>query len=184
MGDKPNTAETNRLKLAMSEARQSRVVRLYFQGMRVHPIAKRLKISDRTVLRDIDRARHTWRESASQTYDDLLPEKLAEIDELKRAAWTGWRRSLEDEEEITEQTGADGITVRRRRRGQSGNPAYIRSLTKLVETECQLRGMLDPKPGNELVIPVVEVVVTSREEKEEFETITTQQFRKISETPG
>lgn len=182
MGDKPNTAEKNRLALAKSEARQARVIRLYFEGWRVHRIAKRLKISDRTVLRDIDRARAEWRERSGATYENMLPEKLAEIDQLRAASWEGWKKSLEDAEEFAESVGPDGVTVTRKRRGQSGNPAYIRSLTKLIELECQLRGMLDPKPTQEQAIPVVEVIVTSREEKSQFETITTSQFKKIAET--
>lgn len=184
MGDKPNRNEINRQKLIQSEERQAKVIRLYLQGNRVHRIAKAMGISDRTVLRDIDRARQAWKEKTGRTYDDLLPEKLAEIEHIKRAAWVGWRESLKDEEEVGESTGPEGTTVRRRRRGQSGNPAYLRTLAKLVETECQLTGLLDPKPSQELAIPVVEVVVTTRQEKEEFETITTQQFRKIAETPG
>lgn len=182
--EKKSTGETNRLKLIQSEARQAKVIRLYLQGNRVHRIAKVMGISDRTVLRDIDRARQAWKEKTGRTYDDLLPEKLAELEHIKRAAWVGWRESLKDEEETTETAGPEGTTVRRRRRGQSGNPAYLNTLCKLVETECQLLGLLDPKPSQELAIPVVEVIVTTRQEKEEFETITTQQFRRIAETPG
>jgi transposase len=184
VGDKPNRNELNRLKLIQSEARQAKVIRLYLQGNRVHRIAKMMGISDRTVLRDIDRARQAWKERTGRTYEDKLPEKLAEIEHIKRAAWVGWRKSLKDDEEVTETTSPEGVTVRRRRRGQSGNAAYLNTLAKLVETECQLTGLLDPKPSQEQTIPVVEVVVTTRQEKQEFETLTTSQFKKIAETPG
>lgn len=183
-GSKPNTAEENRRKLIAAEKRQARVVSLYLQSARVHQIAKLMGISDRTVLRDIERARASWREVAGRVYDDLLPEKLAELDEIRRAAWKGWKRSLEDEEEITEETSAEGKKSKTRRRGQSGNPAYLNTLEKILRTECELRGMLDAKPAQEQVIPVVEVIVSNRDEKEQFETITTQQFKRISETPG
>ncbi len=182
MGKKPNTAETNRLALVKAESRQSQVVSLYFQGMRVHRIAEKLGISDSTVLRDIERARQAWKEVAGKTYDDLLPEKLAELQEIKNAAWEGWRSSLADaKDEREESSDAHGNKTVRRRRGQSGNPAYLNALTKAVETECQLRGMLDQKTAQEIVIPVVEVVVTSREEKNQFETLTTEQFRRLTE---
>lgn len=178
MGAKPNTAEKNRLQLAKSEARQARVIRLYFQGMRVHQIAKRMKISDRTVLRDIDRARAEWRETAGKSYDEHLPEKLAEIEQIKTAAWRGWAKSLADEEEYTEESSEDGHKVRKKRRGQSGNPQFLNVLSKQVELECQLRGMLDPKPSTTVVVPVVEVIVKNREEKDQFETLTAEQFAK------
>ena len=182
MGKKPNTAETNRRNLIKSEARQSRVVRLYFQGMRVHQIAKRMEVSDSTVLRDIERVREEWKANAGRTYDELLPEKLAEIQEVKAAAWTGWRKSLEDDVEVTEESSdAHGSRTKQRRRGSSGDSSYLRTLTRLIATECQLRGMLDQKPAQEIVIPVVEVVVTNREEKNQFETLTTEQFRRLTE---
>jgi hypothetical protein len=72
----------------------------------------------------------------------LIAEKLEEIAEIKKEAWEGWIKSKEDamkrvEESISSATGAREKnsleTV-----GQTGNPSFLATVIKCVESECKL----------------------------------------------
>ncbi len=173
--------------------RSEKAVSLYRRGKTFREISKALKVSSRTIERDIDRARKEWREKASQSYDKHLHEQLAKIDEAEAAAWVGWERSLQDDvttrTEDSETEGEPAVKTVITRRGQSGQPAFIAEITKLAALRCKLLGLLDQDARNESVdtenASVVSIVVGSREEADTLRTLTVSQYQaKLAESTG
>lgn len=171
---KRSTAQQNKRDLAASEQRQAEIIRLYLSGAKIADIAKEVGISERTVMRDINRAREQWKEHAARNYDELLPEKLMQLEEIRHAAWQGWVDSRKDFSETT--VSDKGIATKTR--GQAGNAAFLGQLEKILRLECQLRGMLKDESESTNVPTIVEVVIKSREEHEEFKTLNLEQYRK------
>lgn len=183
------TDQTNRRKLAASEKRQDAVVSAYLTGTSLRQIAAEFGITVNTVVKDVGRAREEWRKKAGLSYEEHLPQKLAEIERMRKEAWNGWKRSLRNERRrsVTEYTNADGCgtsttsTTARR----DGDPRFLSLLEKYMRLECQLTGMLDGKPPERDNVPVfVEVVVNNRDEVDEFETITVEQFKQSARLPA
>lgn len=175
----------NRRTGTASESRQAEVVRRYLTGERIAEIARSLGVSHRTIMRDIERARKTWREETKKSYDELLPEKLAELNEIRKANWAGWKRSLEDARSRSRKVRntPDGITVEnaKKREQKVGDPKFLGQLERILRTECELRGLLDKSDGKENgdAPQVQEVVITSQEEYQQFqETLSMEDFKK------
>lgn len=173
MSKRATTQQNTRARVA-SEARRTEIVRLYLAGEKLDVIAEQVGISKRTVIRDINRARKVWKEETARNYDELLPEKLTQLDEIRRAAWEGWKESRKDATEVTI-SEEHGKTVKTK--GQSGNPSYLNQLAQILRLECQLRGILDTD-GDSMNIPsIVEVVITSKQEHEEFKSLNFEQYK-------
>ena len=175
----------NRRTRAASEARQAEVVRLYLTGHRIATIVRELGVSTRTVMRDLERARKTWKEQIGRTYDDLLPEYLERLQTLWQANWDGWRRSLQDTHtrSKSDTTGEKGSyeTKTTTKSKSSGNPRYLSQLERILRTECELLGLLDKdgNTGNQDAPQVQEIVISSHAEYEEFkQTVSMEEFKK------
>lgn len=184
-------SSTQNLKeLAASEERQEEVARRYLTGSSMRRISQQMGISLSTVARDLQRTREAWQERNARTYEELLPEKLAALDVIRAQAWIGWKRSLRDERSETDETGTNGhgpfSKQRKRRKGQSGNPNYLSRLESCLRLECELRGMLNKDTGGNVNVAadVVEIVITTRAEHEEFKTLSMDEFRKLSGKVG
>ena len=182
----PATTETNARQLTASQQRQARVVELYLTGKSLRTIAADVGVTVRTVLRDVSRAREEWKERAARTYAELLPDKLAELEQMRQAAWDGWMKSLRDSDSETDSTTVSSgksntnrsRTVAKTKARQNGDPRFLALLEKFMRLECQLLGMLDADPVANQPAPVfVEVVVESREDVEQFEALTIDGFR-------
>ena len=79
---------------------------LYIRGLTPGQIAKKLteelgrKITAEMVRHDLNKIREIWLNSAMVSYDEAKAKEVAHIDEVERAAWEGWARSIRDQ--ITE----------------------------------------------------------------------------------
>jgi hypothetical protein len=79
---------------------------LYIRGLTPGQIAKKLteelgrKITAEMVRHDLNKIRDQWLNSAMVSYDEAKAKEVAHIDEVERAAWEGWARSIQDQ--ITE----------------------------------------------------------------------------------
>jgi hypothetical protein len=157
---------------------------MYLQGMTMRAIGHELGISVKTVFNDMERARQKWREVVARSYEEHLPAKLAELDAVRAAAWEGWKRSLEDDvtdhkEKGSNSQGSNSKRSKKRRR-QSGNPAFLARVESATRMECKLLGLLDRDSGDgDTDAPkIVEVIITSREEHEEFNTISLENYQR------
>jgi hypothetical protein len=171
---------------AQREVRAPTVAKMYLRGMSFRAIAAALKIDFKTVGKDIEYCRGIWRENSLKTFETHLAEQLAKLDEAEAAAWDGWERSqMDDVQTSTEETESpDGPITKTKmsRRGQSGQAAYLATVTKIVELRCKLLGLLDKDAAEQSIATanfnVVSIVVDSREQAEEMRTLTVDQFRK------
>lgn len=173
-----NTKQRNRRAITASEQRQAETITLYLGGAKIDEIAEKQNVSERTVMRDINRARKKWKEHTARNYDELLPEKLIQLEEIRAAAWAGWHQSREDVEEVTV-SEKNGIT--KKARGQSGNPAFLAQLAKVLQLECQLRGILENENESTTIPTIVEVVINTKSEHEEFKTLSFDDYKSTVE---
>lgn len=166
--------------------RTSRVAAMYLRGKTMASIAKKEGVSFETVRRDLRRARKQWRESQVATYEEHLDVQLAKLDEVEAAAWIGWERSLRDE--LTTGT-EDGETpkgpiskTKVSRRNQSGNASFLKIIADAVRQRSELLGLTDPDARNSLNdenFAVVSVVVESRQEAEEMQSISVEKYKAL-----
>lgn len=167
-------------------ARCETVAAMYLRGESQQAIADKLDISLPTVRRDIEGCRKIWRENSLAAFETHLAESLAKIDAAESAAWIGWERSLKDETQTTteESEGPNGATTRTRmrRRSQSGQAAFVTSITRLIELRCRLLGMLDKGAAEQSIATasfnVVSIVVDNREQAESLRVLTADQYQK------
>lgn len=146
---------------------------MFMSGSSMRAIGREVGVSVTTVFHDLDRARQKWKEETAKSYADHLPIKLAELDAIRAAAWDGWKRSLLDEVTKKREAGETdkGANSKRstQRRGQSGNPIFLARLESCLRLECRLLGLLDGDIHIENInMEVVEVVIQSKEQHEEF----------------
>lgn len=171
---KRSTAQQNTRAKVASESRRAEIVSLYLSGEKIDVIAERMGVHRRTVIRDINRARKIWKDDATRKYDELLPEKLTQLDEIRREAWEGWKESRKDATEVII-SEEHGKTVKTK--GQSGNPAFLNQLAQVLRLECQLRGILDTDVDSTNVPAILEVVIKTKAEHEELKTLNFEQYK-------
>jgi len=180
-------------RLDVKAVRCETVAKLYLRGDSHKSIADRLGVSLNTIKKDIEYCREIWRSNCLRTMEQHLAENLAKIDEAEAAAWSGWEKSQKDEMvNVTEEKDTpDGTitTSRTVRRGQSGQAAFVATITKLIELRCKLLGLLGKdvadKSINTANFNVVSIVVDNREEAERMRTLTVDQFaKKVEESEG
>ena len=187
---KKRTSTANKRKAAASEQRQAEVVRRWLTGDSLRTIGDDLGISQVTVMRDLNRARETWKEETAKSYDELLPEKLAQLEAIRAAAWEGWKRSLKvtKRKTKTNTTHSEGFseTESTTRELSTGDPRFLAQLEKCLRLECQLRGMLDKDAsgGQGTSAEVVEIVINTKAEHEEFKALSMEEFRKRTGKAG
>jgi hypothetical protein len=105
----------SRAELLRVEERRSRVAELHAKGLRQAEIAEQLGLGTGVaaqvmVSRDLKAVARQWRASSVRNFDDAKGALLAELAEVKRAAWQGWERSQRESEAV-------GVTKRKVRAG-------------------------------------------------------------------
>lgn len=135
------------------EQRQQIAAR-YLRGEYQSDIARDLGISQQQVSYDLKAIRATWLASAVRDFDSAKAQELARIDEVERAAWEGWRRSMQDKEienlegdgTLDPKTRKPKVTkVTKRREGQAGSPAFLNTVLTCIERRCAILGLDAPK---------------------------------------
>lgn len=121
-------------------------MQLHLRGWTQQEIAKELNVSQQAVSKRIHKILQQWRDSNIRDMDELKMRELKKLDALERQYWESWQKSLEDFEETTDTTGTDliGDPIDKhviKRRGQTGNPAYLEGVRKCVELRCKILGI-------------------------------------------
>ena len=169
------TTAAHKRARAASEVRQGEDFRRYCQRETITSIAKSVGISKNTVLRDVDRALSKCRERTKADVDEIKAEALAQNEALKEAAWLGWKRSLQTDrsrsntEGGTDKGGFYSNTTRTAR--TTGDPRYLAQISKCLEFECKLLGVIDgdqDQGGSTTNVQFVEIVIGSRKEKDQL----------------
>lgn len=126
-------------------ARREEVARLYLQGKTQAEIGRQFGVTQGRISQDLKVIRAAWLASAIRDFDALKAQELAKIDEVERAAWHGWERSLENKETSFDEHGAKGARSGSRSEGQSGNPAFLNTVLTCIERRCAILGIDAPK---------------------------------------
>lgn len=158
------------------------------QGVKPRRIAEKLRISESKARSALKRIRRQWMRRMDQSFDRLIAEEVARLDEVERAAWEGWDRSLRDEISQTSKdiSGSDSdkheATIKRT--SKAGAPAFLATIASAVKQRSELLGLVDEDARNASRnsddSQVVPIVVGSREEAESLKTLSIEQFRKAS----
>ena len=99
-------------------------------------------ISRQQVTYDIKKLTKRWLKSQLINIDKAKSRELARIDKLEEQAWDAWERSKLNAETTIEQTGGKfGPSTTQRTEGQVGNPAYLATVLKCVETRIKILGL-------------------------------------------
>lgn len=138
------------------------IAEMYVRGSSFREIADAHGLTHSQAYDDVCLIRENWKKSAVSDYDTRVAIELHKLDKVEMAAWTGWEKSLQDavEEDITytkkQQIRKKGqpakaskeLTVKEKQvktKGQSGNPAYLSTITRCIERRCQILGLDQPK---------------------------------------
>lgn len=134
----------------------------YLRGDYQADIARDLGVSQQLISYDLKAIRAAWLAAAIRDFDAARAQELARIDEVERAAWEGWARSLKDKEVAVQEQHDDPITtkdakgntvvtprVRKhaslRKEGQAGSPAFLNTVLTCIERRCSILGLDAPK---------------------------------------
>lgn len=118
---------------------------LYLAGEWQCDIAKKLRMSQSQVSRDIHAAHDEWCKRTTYNLDEQKAKRLAELDRLERQTQQAWRRSIGMHKVTTkkEGTNADGEayseTLTRSER-LNGEAAFINAILGIISERCRILG--------------------------------------------
>lgn len=151
--------------------RRVEVTNLYRRGLTMREIAETLGISVSTVCADVKAARSRWKEQYAADYDALKSEQLAKLDEVERAAWEGWDRSLRNAVKETIKDTPDGIMESVTTEGQAGDPRFLKVIESVIAKRCRILGLDAPHKIEieSTVTKTIEVVIENHSEAMSFQ---------------
>lgn len=131
------------------------IARLYLQLFTQAEIARQVNLNQSNVSRHLAAIQEEWRAARVRDLDLAKSRELARIDEVERAAWEQWKRSIKDAvERVTEQVegpaGADGkptgarLKALERIAGRCGDPRYLSVIDNCVDRRCKILGLYAP----------------------------------------
>jgi hypothetical protein len=124
--------------------RRQQVGALYVKGRLQTAIARELGISQPQVSHDLKAIQRAWLASSIRDFDLIKAEQLAKIDQIERAAWESFERSLQVRE-ITVQEVTDGESrtnkVSIRKEQQVGDPRFLQIAQRCIDQRCDILGL-------------------------------------------
>jgi len=143
------------------------VARMYLNGHAVGEIAewitanREYSLHGSTVNYDLKAIRQLWQDRYLQDYDAVKVQELANIDELEKAAWDAWRKSMGEikeaqQDEVVDiwhgnKTGASGYTRKKSHAAVKeglGNPQYLSQIERCIKMRISIFGLDAPKTVN------------------------------------
>lgn len=113
-------------------------MRLFLQGHQAPEIAEKENIDAATVCRDLRVIHDNWLARTHARYDQCIARELALLDEIERQAWEAWNRSLLNQETTQAEKSTRDEKTKLVRKGQTGNPMYLRIIFHCIEKRCEL----------------------------------------------
>lgn len=166
-------------------ARFSTVRKMLLQGAASTEIADKLKISTIVVNRITKEVFEDLKERMGQDFQLQVAQQLGRIELVERAAWEGWEASKlkESKEESTTDGEHAHSTTKQKTETSAGNPVFLKTILECVEKRSKLLGLdAIPDAGSVDDVPIVSVVVTSREDS--LRIVEAQKFLKINTVDG
>lgn len=163
----PYVSAEHRYKRSPAERERDLVIvaRLYLRSYTQQEIADYIgnrrpyKLTQQQISHDLREIRGLWLNSALQDFDAHKSKELARLDELERQYWSGWKRSLEDQE-TNEKLSVEDVNVgvggqvasgyRRhksstKRTTRDGSAAFLQGIERCIELRCRILGMFEPE---------------------------------------
>ncbi len=140
-------------------------------------VQKKLKLTDDQAMTFLQRALRQCQLPATDI-EMMRALGVAKYEEIQREAWNGYARTRADEVVITKVTevvdGQEVTKTTERRKGQAGDPAFLRVL---VEAEKRLDALLGREMPKQLhvqtkkQVAITEIVVHTRDDVERYEQV-------------
>lgn len=142
------------------EKRRAQVAELYLKGWTQWEIARKVKVDQGTVSRDLKAMHEHWKAAGVRDLDAIKQKELDKIDHLERTYWAAWDRSCKTasktrkkRNEITEQVSPDEkvtrtagpVEITEQKEGRDGNPAFLAGVQWCINRRCELLGLDKPK---------------------------------------
>jgi hypothetical protein len=149
-----------------------RVAALYVQGQSIKQIANATGHHYEKIKYCLVKVREIWTKAAADDYDRHVAEELARIFTVETEAWDAWQKSKRDNQSVTEVDSEHPMTTKTRSRS-NGDPRFLTVVQKCTEQRMKLLGLgtAPDDPNANKQSQIVEVVIHTRSEKEEFERI-------------
>jgi hypothetical protein len=113
--------------------RREQVARLYAEGLSRTLIAQQLKVSDKTVFRDLRFIAKLWRRLLGRNLVTAKALELAKINRLEAAAWEAWERSYRDEESTKVTVDGEKKRAEKVTKNQSGDVKFLDRVAWCIE---------------------------------------------------
>jgi hypothetical protein len=130
-----------RRKKIERERQRLECLSLYLGGMWQTDIAKKLRMSQSQVSRDVAAAHEEWCKRTTYNLDEEKAKRLAEIDRLERQYNQGWERSIGTHKTVTKQTGGDdGDKMTTKSERLAGDVNFLNGLLACISERCRILG--------------------------------------------
>lgn len=147
-----------REKLAILQRRKA-VAALWLSGQEQWEIAETLKVTVRTIERDMAAIKAQWQAEHQSAADIKIMEAVAHCDRVRAESYAAWERSKQDAELRSAKTvkvpdGQDAAgkprfkersEASKREEGQCGDPRFLAEIRACVRQRCELLGLLVTK---------------------------------------
>jgi hypothetical protein len=165
-------ARYNEWKSTEALAVAQQVASLYLQGWSIKRIAESLQLASSTVSKSIRKAKDIWLRATKDDYGAHVANELARIATVETEAWEAWQDSKKDQKSLSVTTGKFPSKTRSRH-NSNGDPRFLAVIQKCTDQRMRLLGLGDPQDGSasNQNPQVVEVVIHTRAEKDEFDRI-------------
>jgi hypothetical protein len=132
--------------------RRREVANLALKGWTQAAIARHMGIPPAIVSRDLAAMREFWREFPVYEFERVRLEQLQKIDLVEAEAWAAWQRSQQPQRSATLSRGKAGEQSRSTLKHQSGDPRYLREVTRCVAQRDKMIGVEPPEaPPSDVV---------------------------------
>jgi len=125
------------------QLRRERVRGMHFQCMSVRTIARKLRVPQSTIWRDLDYFERRWREGLPHHGYNTLAEEIDRLHYLEGEAWKAWKRS---EKTVTMESTYDGDVDEKARpkssrkivKSKAGDGRFLQLIAQCIMRRCQL----------------------------------------------
>ena len=136
-------SESKNMELAVAQ-RRLQVSELYLRGLNQIAIARRLRVAQATVCRDISAIQDEWRASGIRNFDLLRETELRKLDLLEREAWAAWERSQQPAPVAATDDPEGSVPTDTTPIHQVGNPKFLDQVNRCIAQRRMLLGLDAP----------------------------------------
>lgn len=131
-----------RIKGVELAQRRAKVAELYLRQHTQQEIAKILGVDQSSISLDLKAIQEQWRSAAIIDLNEAKAKELERIDQVERAAWDSYDRSLKPVKVIIERSQSrNQATNETHETTQSGDPRFLAIVQKCIDQRIRLLGL-------------------------------------------